>query len=118
MAKKKLVPNRPYAKLADCAGQRFVGGSLHGKQHAILAFENAWCWVSAFNSEDEGPCLSEREFSVDHGWAEQEAMVSLGLLTREEVERHRADAARENDESRERHERETYERLKKKFEGS
>lgn len=111
----KLEPNRPYKKLKDCAGQKFIGGSLDGQWNGILVFESAWCWVSIHSDDEEGPRMTEHQWSLDD-WSAAEDAVRLGLLTREQVDEYRAkqrDARAAADEARERRE---YERLKKKFE--
>lgn len=110
-----LGPNRPYARLKDCAGQVFVGGSLHGEHMAILVFEKAWCWVSLREDPEEGYRMSEHQWSLD-SWVAQEAAVKFGLLTREQVDQHREAGRAVNEAAKEAHERAEYERLKKKFE--
>jgi|1185.fasta_scaffold254923_2 hypothetical protein len=127
----RLATSKPYAKLADCIGQKLVAAVVHERRlDAVLVFvfENAWARVEVYGYDsDDGPTqvLRERRGSVgtatdlaDSEWgaATLRELATLGLLSAEDVESVICGAQATEREKQERLEREDYMRLKAKFE--
>lgn len=112
----KLETTRPYAKLADCAGKKFLGACSEGHgMGMVLAFEDAWACLMWRDRDDEGGQLEDYKLDPEFYTFpfDQLGLVAPGALAAYREQRQAAEAVWQ-----EKRDREQYERLKQKFEGA
>lgn len=114
--REKVPAAKPYAKLEDCVGQKLVGTFVKkGTYIWFLVFENAYAMLELYGYNDgdrDVTVLRERQPNPrDH----LKTLNALGLVPTEAVERHELAHKTICDDNMERLERESYERLKKKY---